>query len=112
MRYELNNIDMNADRDCKFNSDFSTAYDGDSNSNPSTACENDSDSDFSLVYPINNNDSDTDDNCGAGPEKTQAFLYQHFTIIIVFNETSRKPNMVFMKVTLRHIKGEDNNSRM
>lgn len=112
MRYELNNIDMDAGRDCKFNSDSSTAYDGDSNSNPSTACENDSDSDSSLVYPTNNNDGDTDDDCGAGPEKTRAFLYRHFTIIIVPNETPGKPNMVFMKVTLRHTKGEDNNPRM
>jgi len=128
MRYELSNIDMDAGRDmqrkcigdiamtinsdCKFNSDSSTAYDGDSNSNPSTACENDSDSDSSLVYPTNNNDGDTDDDCGAGPEETRAFLYRHFTIIIVPNETPGKPNMVFMKVTLRHTKGEDNNPRM
>jgi len=108
----IDDIVMIINSDCKFNNDFSTAYNGDSNSNLSTACENDSNSNFSLMYPINNNDSDTDDNCGAGPEKTQAFLYQHFIIIIVLNETLRKPNMVFMKVTLCHIKGEDNNSRM
>lgn len=115
-KYELNNIDMDAGRDtqrkcigdivmainsdCKFDSDFSTA------------CENDSDSDFSSVYHTDNNDCDTDDDCDAGSEKTRAFLYRHFTIIIASNETPGKPNMIFMKVTLLHTKDEDNNPQM
>ncbi len=105
---------MVVDPDCMVDSDSSTAYDGDSDSDSdsSTACENDGDSDSSSVYLQDDDDSDTDDDCGAGPEKTRAFLYRHFTIAIVPNETPGKPNMVFMKATLLHTKGEDNNPRM
>lgn len=105
---------MVVDPDCMADSDSSTAYDSDSDSNSdsSTACENDSDSDSRSVYLPEDDDGDTDDDCGAGPEKTRAFLYRHFTIAIVPNETPGKPNMVFMKATLLQTKGEDNNPRM
>ena len=125
---ELDDIDMDAgrdpqrtrvgesamavDSDCKIDSDSNTAYDGDSDSDSSTACESDDDSDSSSVYYPDDDDCDTDDDCGAGPEKTRAFLYRHFTIIIVPNQTPGKPNMIFMKATLLHTKGEDNNPRM
>lgn len=46
------------DTDCKFNSDFSTAYKNDSNSN------------FSLMNSINNNNSDTNNNYNAKFKKT------------------------------------------
>lgn len=127
-KYELDDIDMDAgtdtqrlrahepvtvvDPDCTVDSNSSTAYDGDSDSDSSTACENDSDSDSSSVYHPDVDDCETDDDCGAGPETTRAFLYRHFTITIVPNETSGRPNMVFMKATLLHTKGEDNNLRM
>lgn len=91
------------------------------NSNPSRICGNDSDSDndndsdsdseSSSVY-ADDRDSDTDDDCDAGLEETRSFLYRHFTIIIVANGTPGKPNLVFMKATLLHTKGEDNNPRM
>lgn len=111
------NTAMAVDYECQLDSDSSTAYDGnsdsDSDSDSSTACENDSDSDSCSAYdPDDEDDSDTDDDCGAGPEETRAFLYRHFTITVVPNSTSGKPNMVFMKATLLHTKGEDNNPRM
>ena len=89
--------------------------DGDSDSDSSTACENDSDSDSGSVYLPDGDDSDgdtDDDDCGAGPEKTRAFLYRRFTIAIVPNKTPGKPNIVFVKATLRYTKGEDNNPRI
>ena len=55
--------------------------------------------------------SDTDDDCDGGPEETRTFLYRHFTITIVANETPRKLDLVFMKATVLQTKGEDNNPR-
>ena len=45
-------------------------------------------------------------------QETRSFLYRHFTIIIVANKAPGKPNLVFIKATLLHTKGEDNNPRM
>ena len=73
--------------------------------------DNNSDSELSSIY-ADDRGSDTDDDCDAGPEETRTFLYRHFTITIVANETPGKPNLVFMKATLLHTKGEDNNPRM
>ena len=104
---------MAIDSECKFDSDSSTACDGDGDKDSSTAWENGSDSDSCSAYdPDDEDDGDTDDDCGAGPEETRAFLYRHFTITIVPHSTPGKPNMVFMKATLLHTKGEDNNPRM
>jgi hypothetical protein len=33
-----------------------------------------------VYLPDDNDDGDTDDDYSAGPEKTRAFLYRHFTI--------------------------------
>ena len=85
----------------KHDGDSNTPWDSDSNS----------DSDSGSLYHCDE-DCDTDDDCDAGPEKTQSFLYRHFTISIVANQTPGKPNLVFMKATLLHIKGEDNNPQM
>ena len=111
-RKRVGDIAMAVDYDRTFDSDSHTAYDGDSGSDSSTACESDNDSDSSSVYDPDEEDCDTDDNCGAGPEKTRAFLYRHFTIIFVPNKTPGKANIVFMKATLLYTKGEDNNLRM
>ena len=92
----------NSNRDSDSDSVFSTAYDGDS--------DRDNDSDSGSVY--SGDDSDTDDDYDAGLEETRSFLYRHFAIGIVPNPMAGKPNMVFMKATLLHTKGEDNNPRM
>ena len=83
--------------------------DSDNDSNYKSVGEYDGDS--SLSY-ADDEDCDTDDDCDARSEETQSFLYRHFTISIVANGTPGKPNLVFMKATLLHTKGEDNNPRM
>lgn len=95
--------DSNPSRFCGNDSDSDSGNDNDNDS--------DSDSESSSVY-ADDRYSDTDDDCDAGPEETRSFLYRHFTIIIVANGTLGKPNLVFMKATLLHTKGEDNNPRM
>jgi len=104
-RKVVNDITMDEINDVKSNGDGDSniAWDGDSDS--------DSDSDLGSLYHYNE-DCDTDDDIKAGPEETRSFLYRHFTISIVANQTPRKPNLVFMKATLLHTKGEDNNPRM
>ena len=96
---------MAIDSDCEVDSDPGRISDDDSDN------DSDSDSESSSIYAVDR-DSDTDDDCDAGPEETRSFLYRHFTITIVANETPGKPNLVFMKATLLHTKGEDNNPRM
>ncbi|KAA6408390.1 MAG: hypothetical protein FRX48_08132 [Lasallia pustulata] len=83
------------------NGDFNTPWDSHS----------DGDSDSGCLYNCDV-DCDTDDDCDAGPEATRSFLHSHFTISIVANQTPGKPNLVFMKATLLHTKGEDNNRRV
>ena len=73
--------------------------------------DNNSDSEFSSTY-ADDRGSDTDNNCDAELEETRTFLYRHFTITIVANKTPGKPNLVFIKATLLHTKGENNNPRM
>lgn len=100
--------------DCNVDSNSSTACDGDSDSHSSTAYggDSDSDSDAASVHRTDGEDCDTDDDCTAGLETTRAFLYRHFTITIVPHQTPGNPNLIFMKATLLHTKGEDNNPRM
>ena len=57
-------------------------------------------------------DSGTDDGYDAGSEETRSILYRHIRVIVVRNPTAGKPNIVLMKVTLLHTKGEDNKPRM
>ena len=83
----------------------------DESSNSSNGNGSDSDSSFGSTS-ICEKDVNTDDECDAGPERTRTFLYRHFAIIIVANETLGELNLVFMKATLLHTKGEDNNPRM
>lgn len=112
---------MLVDSDCDVdNNDYSSTT-NDESSSRSNDDDNDSDSDSH-----NDNDSDngfdsidiydkglnTDDDCDARSKETRTFLYRHFIIIIVVNETSRRPSFVFMKVTLLHIKEENNNPRV
>ena len=112
-RKRVSDIAMAVDSGCQLDSGSSTAYEGDSDDDDSTtAYDGDSDSDVSSVYHPDDDGSDTDDDCGAGSEETRAILYRHFTITIISNETSGKPNVVFMKATLLHAKGEDNNPRV
>jgi hypothetical protein len=98
---------MAVDTDCKVNGDSSTACDSEMDSDN----DSDNDSDSSSIYDCDA-DCDTDDDYDAGPEETRSFLYRHFTISIVANRTPGKPNLVFMKATLLHTKGEDKNPRM
>ena len=89
---------------------------GDSDSVFSTADSSNSDSDsdsdsYSCSVYNSREDGDTGD-YDAGLEKTRSFLYRHFTISIVPNLTTRKPNMVFMKAALLHTKGVNHNPRM
>lgn len=57
-------------------------------------------------------DSCTDDGYDAGTEETRSILYRHVTIIVVQNPNPNQPNVVLMKVTLLHTKGEDNKPKM
>ena len=102
-RRAVNDIKMDASNRVKSNrnGDFNTPWDS----------HGDSDSDSGCLYNCDE-DCDTDDDCDAGPEATRSFLYRHFTISIVANQTPGKPNLVFMKATLLHTKGEDNNRRV
>lgn len=92
---------MSIDATCHVDGNFNTIQDSDS----------DSDNDSSSLYNCDEN-SNIDDNCDAKSKETWSFLYRHFIISIVVNQTFGKFNLVFMKTTLLHIKGEDNNSRM
>ena len=74
--------------------------------------DNNNNSKFSSLY-TDDKSNDIDDDCDVEFEETQTFLYQHFIIIIiVVNETLKKLNFIFMKITLLHIKEKNNNSRM
>ena len=64
----------------------------------------DSDSDSGSLYDCDE-ECDTDDYFDARPEATRSFLYRHFTISIVANQTPEKTNLVFMKATLLHQRG-------
>lgn len=99
----MNGIKMDPSNHVKSNrdSDPNMPWDGDS----------DSDSDSGSLYNCDK-DCDTDDDCDVGSEETRSFLYRHFTISIVANQTPGKPNLVFIKATLLYTKGEDNNPRM
>ncbi len=104
---------MAIDSGCEVDSDPSRIGDDDSDNDSESDSDSDinSDSESGTIY-ADDRDSDTDDDCNAGPEETRSFLYRHFTIIIVANQNPGKPNLVFMKATLFHTKGEDNNPRM
>ena len=104
---EMNDLKSNRDGDTGMSISAAGEVDGDSNK----SWAGDSDSDSGSLYDYSE-DCDTDDDCNAGPEETRSFLYRHFTISIVANRTPGKPNLVFMKATLLHTKGEDNNPRM
>lgn len=100
-----NHVKGSCDGDTVMSMDAACNIDGDSNATW------DSDSDSGSLYNCDE-DCDTDDDSDAGSEKTRSFLYRHFTISIVANQTPGKPNLIFMKATLLHTKGEDNNPRM
>ena len=108
---------MFVDFDCDVdNDDFSTINDENNDrSNDNSDCDNDdyidndSDSDFNSIAVFDEN-LNIDDDCNVESEETRTFLYQHFIIIIVVNETSERFNLVFMKIILLHIKEKNNNS--
>ena len=103
-------VDSGCDVDDNVN-DSSTTNDQSSNLSNDNGSDSDSDSDSGSIN-IYDEGSSTDDDCNAGPEMTWTFMYRHFIIIIVANETPGKPNLVFMKATLLHTKGEGNNPQM
>jgi len=88
-------------------SDSSSIFDCDE----SYHIDDNNDDDSSFVYDDDEN-CDIDDDCNIGPKETRSFLYRHLTIMIIANPTMGKLNLIFMKVTLLHIKGEDNKPRM
>ena len=92
-------------------SDDKTVCDSEEDDNSNTPYDDDSDSDSNSLYEIGGY-SDTDDECTARFEETRSFFYRHFTIYIVFNPDLEKPNTIFTKITLIHIKAEDNNPRL
>ena len=125
-----NRVDDNlmiVDSDCEINSMLKTIHDrddegysdsnipceseSDNDSNIAYDRDSDSDSDLSLFYNIND-DCDTDNECTAEFEETRSFLYRHFTIYVVPSLTPENPNTIFIKITLLHTKGEDNNPRV
>ena len=104
-RRAVNAIKMDASNPVK------SIHDGDSNTPWDSDSDSDSNSDSDSFYHCDE-ECNTDNNYNAGPKETQLFLYRHFTISIVANPTPGKPNLVFMKATLLHTKGEDNNPQM
>lgn len=88
-------------------SDSDSIYDQNGDSNQESDQESDS-----VSTCTEDEELDTDDECNAGPEETRTFLYRHIAISIVPNQIPGKPNIVFMKATLLHTKGEDNHPRM
>ena len=101
--------DGDSDGDIDMNSCSGSEYVSDGESDIDGATESDTgsikDDDF-------DEDSCTDDDYDGGAEETGAFLYRHFSIFLVPNPIPGKPNIIFMKATLLHTKGEDNNPRM
>ncbi len=95
---------FDCDEDCDTDGSSVSDCDGDCDTDGS------SNGDSSSIYDCDE-DCDTDDDCNTGPEETRSFLYRHYTISIIANPTPGKPNLVFMKATLLHTKGEDNHPR-
>ncbi len=118
---------MIVDSDCEVDSKLIRLHDHDVEdySNSNITYDSNSDNDFNTTYD-NNDDSNndlslhnnvdencnTDDECIAEFKEIQSFLYQHFTIYIVFSFIFEKFNMIFTKITLLHTKDEDNHSCM
>ncbi len=102
--------DNDSDSENENDNDSDSDNDGDSDSDNGSDSDDGywSGSDDDGESTTDGEDLDTDDECDAGPEVTRSFLYRHFTIVIVANETPGKPNIVFMKATLLHTNGEDN----
>lgn len=104
---EINNLKSNRNDDTRMFIDVASEINSDSNK----FWANSNDSDFDSLYNYSEN-CDIDDDCNAKLEETRLFLYCYFIVSIVVNRTSRKPNLIFMKTTLLHIKKKDKNSQM
>ena len=105
------NVDI--DNDMDIDTDGASDYVGDDDSDSDSDSESATDSDTgSTADGQLDDDNCTDDGYDGGAEETGAFLYRHFTIFLVPNPVPGKPNIIFMKATLLHTKGEDNNPRM
>ena len=78
--------------------------------NSNSDADSDDDDDDSTDYD-SESDDDIDDGFDASLEETRSLLWRHITFIIVFNSISEELNILFVKVTLIHIKEEDNRSR-
>ena len=91
--------------DCEVDNNINMTHhennDNDNDSNYNS--EDEHNSDFSLSY-ANDENRDIDDDCDVEFEKTRSFLYRHFIISIVVNEIREKFNLVFIKITLLHVK--------
>lgn len=97
------------DSGCEVDSDPSRINDNDSDNNIDGDRDNDSES--SSICP-DDRDSDSNYDFDSRPKETRSFLYRHFTITVVGNGSPKKPNLVLLKTTPLHTKGEDNNPRM
>ena len=102
-------IDSDSDSDIEIDVDSYGNSDGSGNRDVHGDCDSDGDSDGD-----NDGDSDsgTDDGYHAGTEETRSILYRHIRIIVVRKPTCGGSNIILMKVTLLHTKGEDNKPKM
>ncbi len=110
VRRVSNDVHIGGTSDSKSNRNNDTRLSGEVDNGVNKYWDDDSDSDLDSSCDYSE-DCETDDDCHAGLEETRSFLYRHFTISIVANPIAEKPNLVFMKATLLHTKGEDNNPR-
>jgi len=99
---EINNSKSNRNNSTRKSIDATGEIDNNSSDN--------SDNDFDLSCKYNKN-CETNNDCYVELEETRSFLYRYFIISIIANQIANKPNLVFMKAILLHIKGEDNNPR-
>lgn len=101
---------MNTDKDTEMNSDWDEDWatlinsDSDIDDDASTCYDSKSDSN-------SESNSNTDDDINAGLDETKSLLWRHITFYIAQNSVSEKLNILFVKVTLIHIKKEDNQAQ-
>ena len=87
----------------------------DDESDDSTLTDSDDDSENGTDITVpedSDSESGTDDGYDAGDDATGSILYRHIELFVVRNPLPEGPNIVLMKVTLVHTKGEDNRPRM
>lgn len=102
-------IDSDSDSDIDIYTDSASDYVSDGDSTTDSVTDNDA---GSVADDQLDDDSCIDDYYDGGAEETGAFLYRYFTIFLVPGLVPGKPNIIFIKATLLHTKGEDSNPPM